>query len=207
MGVRLEPRLLVAGFSFLLFVTAACNNGAGFDSDNGITIIPREPTPAATLIATPTATETAVATPSPTPSPNVCTPPDDPATPEEMQVLEPRLPESREVAEVRSPLRVSGWGSEIAETGVRVGLVGEGTAGQPPPVLAYLPVAPLPVEGHVPPAGLKVTEKTAPFATDIPFTVLPFAVSQATPVCLWVFQQMPTGEPYNVVQVALILLP
>jgi len=119
-----------------------------------------------------------------------------------MLVLEPRPAESREVVEVRSPLRVSGWGSQIAKTGVRVGLVDKEAH-----VLAFVPLTPLPAEGQAPPAGLQVTEETAPFAADVPFTVLPFAVSEATPVCLWVFQQSPTGEPFNVVQVALILLP
>lgn len=205
MGVRSQPRLLVAGsvvVGVLLFMVAACSGGQGFDSAGGITIVPKEATPSPTPIPTPTAT--AAATPTPTPSPNVCSPSDDPATPEEMQVLEPRLPESRDVVEVKSPLRVSGWGSQIAKTGVRVALVGEGAAGQAPPVLAYVPVTPLPAAGQVPPAGLTVTEETGLFAADITF---PFTVGEATPVCLWVFQQMASGEPYNVVQVPLMVLP
>ena len=204
MGVLSGRRLLVAGSAavgVLLLAMAACG-GDGFDSAGGITIVPRQPTPSPTITPTPTAT--VAASPSPTPTPNVCTASDDPARPEEMQVLEPRLPESREVVEVRSPLRVSGWGSQIAGTGVSVGLVGKAVPGQPPPVLQFVSLTPLPAAGQVPPPGLTVTAETAPFAADIPFT---FSVSEATPVCLWVFQQMATGEPYNVVQVPLIVLP
>jgi len=112
------------------------------------------------------------------------------------------------VVDVRSPLHVRGWGSNIAlnNLGVRIALVDaqgglvtiRDASGQEVQVVNG---PPLPREGQIPPPGLRVTEFTAPFAVDIGF-----AVGEAQPVCLWVFiQPVGSGEPQDIVQVPLQL--
>ena len=223
-------RGMVLVLAAVFLVTACTNGGIGRELPQSggidITLVTPGPTPS------PTPTPMPTATPVPTPTPileNACLFNPDPATAEELQVLEPPgaipgpapeggegeiegapLEEPQEVLEVRSPLHVRGWSSDIArdDRGVTIALVDEQVEFVPivdaeGQEVETVDAPPLPPEGQIPPPGLMVAEFTAPFAVDIGFRV-----EEPQPVCLWVFIQLVgSSEAQQVVQVPLRLLP
>ncbi|MFQ5879469.1 MAG: Gmad2 immunoglobulin-like domain-containing protein [Dehalococcoidia bacterium] len=114
--------------------------------------------------------------------PNVCGPNPDPADPSRVQVDNPAAG-----AAVASPVPVSGMAA-VFEAVVSIRLVDKDGA-----ILVDTFTMTQGPEFFIP----------SPYATDVAFSV-----SVPTPACLWVFEaSAATGEPTNVVQVPLLLLP
>jgi hypothetical protein len=179
----------------LLFAMAC---GGGGSEDDG------SPTPnvsveliTGTGQTTPRNRRTLTPTPSPSPTPlQVCGPNPDPAASTMLQVQEPVAN-----AQVRLPIFVRGWGSNIAQEnkGVVLSVVDER---QSPVQSNNLPTQPR--EFRVPPPGLEITEFTRPFAADVIIN----NVNEPTPFCLWVYLSTDdTGHARQVVQVPVIVLP
>ena len=178
----------------LAALAIACNGG----SDAEKTIVIRLPTPTATSIPTVTPTLAPSPTPSATPTagPDVCGFNPDAAPPSLLQVQEP-APE----AKVPNPFHVRGWGSEIGfeDRGVVVAIINkDGDPG------VSKDVKPESKAGRIAPPGLETKGHPAPFATDILLTGL----KEQAPFCIWVFTETTAeGEPKNVVQVPITVLP
>lgn len=120
--------------------------------------------------------------PSPTPDAGVCQENPDPATPEFVVVDEPSAGES-----VSSPVTVSGEVLAFEAT-YQIGIFD--TAGDP-------------IVETFGTAGPGEVGELAPFSIDVEFTV-----TEATPVCLWVYEQSARdGSAIHVEQIPLTLLP
>ena len=190
-------KLTVCGLGLMLgslLLGAACGGGA----DAGT------PTPAVSVelitgtgSTTPRNRRTLTPSPTPTATPlQVCGPNPDAAAPNMLQVQEP-LPN----AQVRLPIFVRGWGSNIAQEnkGVVLSVVDNKQNAVQSNILP-----PQPRDFRVPPPGLDITEFTRPFAAD----VIVNNVNEPTPYCLWVYLNTDdAGHAKQVVQVPVIVLP
>lgn len=190
-------RLTACGLGLVLgslLLAMACGGGGG-DST---------PTPAVSAeLITGTGSTTPrnrrTLTPAPTPSPTplqVCGPNPDVAGKNMLQVQEP-IPN----AQVRLPIHVRGWGSNIAQDnrGVVLSVVDQKQSAVQSNILP-----PQPRDFRVPPPDLDITDFTRPFAAD----VIVSNVNEPTPFCLWVYLSTDdAGHAKQVVQVPVIVLP
>lgn len=170
--------ILVAIVTAALALLAACNG----DEGAAPTASPTEtPTPAAGETPTPAAGETPTPAAGETPTPaDVCLPNPDPATPDLVQVDTPSAGDS-----VSSPVPISGRIAAFEAT-FRVTIFR--------------------ADGSI--VG-DIVAMSAEGQTLAPFTVgVPFSVSEATPACLWVYEESAAdGSPIHVLQIPLTLLP
>ncbi|MFQ6672999.1 MAG: Gmad2 immunoglobulin-like domain-containing protein [Candidatus Tectimicrobiota bacterium] len=132
--------------------------------------------------ASPTVTPSPIpqASPTSTPVPDVCQPNPDPATPDVVQVDTPSTGDS-----VSSPVPINGRIAAFEAT-FRVTIFR--------------------ADGSI--AG-DIVAMSAEGQTLAPFTLgVPFSVSEATPACLWVYEESARdGSPIHVLQIPLTLLP
>ena len=99
------------------------------------------------------------------------------------------------------PVHVRGWSNNIGEEGKVVFVA---VVDQEQNVLQMNQVPPQPRDFRLPPAGLGVTDFTRPFAIDI----LLEDVTEATPYCIWVYQEVDgAGKARGVVQIPIIIEP
>jgi hypothetical protein len=189
--------LFAAALAMAVLISLAC--GGGDDDDErdpdrtGVSVIVTSPTGNAT--APPRRTFTPSPTPSPTPL-EVCSPNPDPAPPAVLQVEQPKAN-----AKSMIPVHVRGWSSNI---GAEDGVVFVSIVDQKQTVLQVNQVPPQPREFRVPPAGLDITDFTRPFAIDIVIA----DVSEDTPFCIWVYQDVDdAGRARGVVQVPIVIEP
>lgn len=176
------PRFLILTVvAVALLAVAACS-----DDDDGATPSP-SPVPSLTetqppASPSPTPTPTSTSTPTPTLFPNVCLPNPDPAT-AAFQVLDQPAPS----AVVTSPVTVSGQVNYFEAT-YQIAIYDASGA----PLVETFGTAQQPDIGVI-----------GPFSHDVVFSV-----SEATPACLWVYEQSAMdGSPVRVGQVPLLLLP
>jgi hypothetical protein len=138
-------------------------------------------------------------TPSPSPSATplvVCAGNPDPASPQVLQVEEPKPDAKSQI-----PVHVRGWSSNIGEPDKVVFI---SIVDQKQTVLQINQVPPQPREFRVPPPGLDITDFTRPFAIDL---VIP-DVSEDTPFCIWVYQDVDEqGHAHGVVQIPIVIQP
>ncbi len=178
----------------LLVLPAACAGGSDTEqTPRGLVIVTRTPTGQVTTRPRSTAMPTATPTPSPL---SVCSVNPDPASPQLLQVVQPRPDQ-----QVKIPFYVSGWGSNIGFENLGVALA---VLDAKETVLQVLDLPPQPREFRVAPPGIQITEYTRPFGADIVIN----GVEEPTPFCLWVYQETTeTGAPKGVVQVPVLVLP
>ncbi len=171
--------LLVLPFAFVALLVA-CDNG------NGDEVAPTvDVTPAVTVSPgpdgeTPTPGETPTETP--TGEPEVCQPNPDPATPEFQVIDQPGADDT-----VASPVTISGRVLAFEAT-YQIGIFdADGN-----PIVETFGMAQATEVGQL-----------APFTIDVTFEV-----DEATPACIWVYEQSPRdGSPIHVGQIPVTLSP
>jgi hypothetical protein len=184
----------LAAFGTLILLSLACGGNGDTSGPNasGVVIVS---TSEATTAPLPSRTKEATPTPSPTPL-VICSPNPDPAPPTVLQVEAPAAGEKMTI-----PVHVRGWSTNIGEEGKVVFVA---VVDQEQNVLQMNQVPPQPRDFRLPPAGLGVTDFTRPFAIDI----LLEDVTEATPYCIWVYQEVDgVGKARGVVQVPIIIEP
>jgi hypothetical protein len=176
-------------------VALACGGGdtQGGAASDGIVV--KIPSPTGEATAKPRKTTAPSVTPSPAPL-KVCAPNPDPAHSSLLQIEEPKPDQ-----QVKVPIHVRGWGSNIGfeDKGVALAIV---NAKQE--VIQVLDLPPQPRTYRVAPPGLEITENAKPFAADVVIS----NINEPTSFCLWVYQETTeTGTPKGVVQVPVVVLP